>query len=122
MNYLDRSLVCKRLALSQRQSYRIVPPAYGALINSDEVLHIVNEARRGIREPLNSIPCDMVTAEELAADPVLGGVVQASRIITWTHRTKNVPPHFRFNKKTTRFSRGIFIQWLDSRSRIRKSA
>ena len=122
MNYLDRSLICKRLVLSPRQSYRIVPPSYGSLISSDEILHIVNNARRGIREPLNAIPCDIVTADELAADPVLGGVVQASRIITWTHRTKNVPPHFRFNKKTTRFSRSGFIQWLDSRSRIRRSA
>lgn len=122
MNYLSRALVCERLRLGGRQSYRIVSPSYGSLISSDEILHIINNARRGIREPLDAIPCDMMTAEELAADPVLGGVVQASRIITWTHRTKNVPPHFRFNKKTTRFSRGIFIQWLDSRSRIRRSA
>ena len=121
MNYLDRPLVCKRLALSPRQSYRIVSPSYGSLISSDEVLHIVNEARRGIREPLDAIPCDMVTAEELAKDDVLNGLLSHERILVWTRRRKNVPPHFRFNKQTTRFSRSRFFSWLDKNSKLRRS-
>lgn len=122
MNYLDRPLVCKRLALSPRQSYRIVSPSYGSLISSDEVLHIVNEARRGIREPLDAIPCDMVTAEELAKDDVLNGLLSQERILVWTRRRKNVPPHFRFNKQTTRFSRSRFFAWLDERARSKSGS
>ena len=121
MNYLDRHLVCKRLALSPRQSYRIVSPSYGALISSDEVLHIVNEARRGIREPLDAIPCDIVTADELMKDESLNGAVSSERIITWTRRRKNIPPHFRFNKQTTRFSRRLFFSWLEKNSKLRRS-
>lgn len=121
MNYLDRPLVCKRLALSPRQSYRIVSPSYGSLINSDELLHVVNEARRSIREPLDSIPCDIVTAYELAKDESLNALVSAERILTWTRRKKNVPPHFRFNKQTTRFSCRLFFSWLEKNSKLRRS-
>ena len=118
MNYLPRPLILERLKLSLRQSYRIVPPSFGSLINSDEVLHIVNEARRGIREPLDNPPLDMMTAEEISKI-VLDGLISSRRILTWTHRKKNVPPHFRFNKKTTRFSRHLFEEWITERSHIR---
>ena len=120
MNYLPRPLILKRLKLSLRQSYRIVPPSYGPLINSDEVLQIVNTARRGIREPLNALPHDIMTADEIANDPDLKGIVPAKRILTWTRRKKNVPPHFRFNKQTTRFSRSGFLEWLSTQSQIRR--
>lgn len=122
MNYLDRPLVCKRLALSPRQSYRIVRPSYGALISSDEVLHVVNEARRGIREPLDAIPCDIVTANEIAKDDALNGLLTSERILVWTRRRKNVPPHFRFNKQTTRFSRSRFFAWLDGTAKRRSAS
>lgn len=121
MNYLPRPLILEQLKLSLRQSYRIVPPSYGALINSDEVLHIVNEARRGIREPLTGIPDDVLTAEQLAGDPALGGVLSPARLIKWTHRKRNIPPHFRFNKKTTRFPRRQFFDWLTAQSHIRNT-
>lgn len=120
MNYLPRKLICERLRLSVHHSYAIVAPSYGPLINGDEVLHIVNEARRGIREPLDCIPCDMMTADELSADPAINGLLTTHRILTWTHRAKNVPPHFRFNKQTTRFSRRLFFAWLSARSRLRR--
>lgn len=120
MNYLPRPLILKRLKLSLRQSYRIIPPSYSSLINSDEILEIVNNARRGIREPLTGIPSDMMTAEEIANDPAIGGIVSPKRILTWTRRKKNVPPHFRFNKQTTRFSRSGFFEWLSTQSQIRR--
>ena len=119
MNYLTRQLICDRLRLAWRQSYRIVMPSYGPLINSDEVLHILNDARRGIKEPLDCIPHDIVTAEELAQDPALNGLLTPERIMTWTHRTRNVPPHFRFNSHTIRFSRSRFFTWLYARSKLR---
>ena len=120
MNYLPRPLILKRLKLSLRQSYRIIPPSYSSLINSDEILEIVNNARRGIREPLTGIPSDMMTADEIANDPALGGIVPPKRILVWTRRKKNVPPHFRFNKQTTRFSRSSFLEWLSTQSQIRR--
>lgn len=122
MNYLSRQLICQRLRLGGRQSYRIVASSYGALISSDEVLHIVNNARRGIREPLDAIPCDLMTAEELAKDDALNGLLSPERILVWTRRRKNVPPHFRFNKQTTRFSRSRFFEWLDERARRRSGS
>ena len=63
---LRRIDICMQLKLGNRQSYRIVPPSYGPLNNSDEVLHIINQARRGIQEPLDSPPLDMMTAEEIS--------------------------------------------------------
>ena len=115
---LRRIDICTQLKLGNRQSYRIVPPSYGPLINSDEVLHIINQARRGIQEALDGPPLDMMTAEEISKI-VLDGLIPSKRILTWTHRTKNVPPHFRFNKKTTRFSRHLFEEWITERSHIR---
>lgn len=115
---LRRIDICMQLKFGNRQSYRIVPPSYGPLINSDEVLHIINQARRGIREPLDNPPLDMMTAEEISKI-VLDGLISSRRILTWTRREKNVPPHFRFNKQTTRFSRRLFEEWITERSHIR---
>lgn len=120
MNYLTRELICARLRLKQRQSYRIVPPSYGPLISSDEVLHLLNESRRGIAEPLEFIPSDLMTAEELSEDEALGGIVSPKKILLWTKRIKNVPPHFRINKHVTRFSRRSFFEWLDRGARRKK--
>ena len=118
MNLLKRQMICEKLRLTGRQSYRIVGASFSSFISSDEVLEIVNRARRFIAEPLKDIPSDMRTPEEMSEE--LGGIVTASQLLTWTQRrTKNVPPHFRFNKQTTRFSSRRLTEWLEARSRIR---
>ena len=118
--YLDRATICERLRLKIRASYRIMPSSYGALINSDEVLHLLNESRRGIAEPISFIPSDLATAEEIAEDEVLGGLVSPHRILLWTKRVKNIPPHFHINKHTVRFSRRSFFAWLDESVRKKR--
>lgn len=111
MNLLRRDLVCERLRLNRRASYRIVSPSRLSLISSDEILYILNHARRGPVDYLHDIPSDLRTPEEMAAK--LGGVT-AKMLLNWTHRTKNVAPHFRLNKQTTRFSERLLLAWLES--------
>lgn len=114
MSYLvSRDFACDRLRLGLRQSYRILPPDCGALISTDEILGLLNSSRRPYAEPLLHIPDDIVTADELAATPELANAgLTAKRVLTWTRREKKVPPHFRINPHTIRFSRKRFIDWL----------
>lgn len=121
MAYLTRQLICQRLRLGRRQSYRIVFPSYGPLINDSEVVHLLNDARRSIPEPFTMLPSDLMTPEELAADPELNGAISAHRLLVWTRRRKNIPPHFRLTTHTIRFSRSLFFNWLSRRSRIKRN-
>jgi len=115
MNLLNRALICERLRLCRRQSYRIVPPSRLSLINSDEVLEVLNHARRGGMEPLRDIPSDIKTPEEMASE--IGGVT-AQMLITWScRRSKNVPPHFYINRHCIRFSASRLLAWLEERTR-----
>lgn len=115
MTLLRRKLICERLRLGLRSSYRVVPPARLSLINSDEVLEILNSARRGGMQPLRDIPCDLRTPEEMASE--IEGVT-ARMLLTWSHRrTKNVPPHFYLNRHCVRFSASRLLAWLDERAR-----
>lgn len=89
-----------------------------SLVNSDDVLNIINVARRGIDNPLEYIPSDLRTPEEMASE--IRGVT-AKMLLNWTQRrTKNIPPHFRLNKQTTRFSAKLLIDWLKDHSRVCK--
>ena len=114
MHLLRRNLVCERLRVARRASYRIIAPSRLSLINSDEVLYVLNNARRGGVEYLFDIPSDLRTPEEMAAE--IEGVTVRD-LINWTHRTKNVPPHFRLNRHTTRFSASRLLAWLEERAR-----
>lgn len=115
MNFLRRQLICERLKLKTRQSYRIVGSSRSGLISSDEVLRILNQSRRGIQEPFSFIPSDIATVEEIAAD--IDGLT-AGKLRAWTHRTKNIPPHFRLNGHTIRYPRSLFIAWLAKNSKV----
>lgn len=114
MAYLvSRDFACDRLRLGLRQSYRVLPSDCGALISTDEILELLNSSRRPYAEPLQHIPTDIVTADELASAPELANSgLAAKRILAWTRREKKVPPHFRINSHTIRFSRQRFIDWL----------
>ena len=115
MTLLRRELICDRLRLNTRSSYRVVPPSRLSLISSDEVLEVLNRARRGGMNPLRDIPSDLRTPEEMSAE--IGGVT-AKMLITWScRRTKNVPPHFYINRHCIRFSASRLLAWLDERSR-----
>jgi hypothetical protein len=115
MTLLHRELICERLRLGLRSSYRVVPPSRLSLINSDEVLEVLNRARRGGMKPLRDIPPDLRTPEEMASE--IEGVT-ARMLLTWSfRRTKNVPPHFYINRHCVRFSASRLLAWLDERSR-----
>ena len=115
MTLLNRELICDRLRINKRSSYRVVPPSRLSLISSDEVLEVLNRARRGGMKPLRDIPSDIRTPEEMASE--IGGVT-AKMLLTWVYRrTKNVPPHFYINRHCIRFSASRLLAWLDERSR-----
>lgn len=121
-HYLKRKFVCERLRLSQWQSYQIVGSSYGSRINSDDVVSILNRCRRGIPQAFDSlyIPHDLLTPDELSAE-LAESDISVRELLNWTRRTnpKAIPPHFRFTSRTIRFPRGLFMQWLDARSRLK---
>lgn len=121
---VSRDFAMNRLRLGLRQSYRLIPPCYGAMVSTDEMLELVNSARRPMAEPLLDIPTDIMTAEELAAIPELADSgLTKKRILSWVHRrTAKVPPHFQFNKQTVRFSKKQFLDWLDALAKRRHVA
>ncbi len=77
-------------------------------------MRLLNRTRRGIEQPFTFVPCDILTAQELADTPELAhSGLTAKRILAWTKRKRNVCPHFRINSHTRRFPRGLFLAWLD---------
>lgn len=119
MNYLRRDTVMRHLRLGYRQSFRVVGSSYGERISSDDVLDLLNRSRRGVREPLDCIPSDLMTPEETAAH-YAASEITLRELKAWIHRTKNVPPHFRINRHTVRFSAGLLDGWLAERSRVKR--
>lgn len=117
-HYLTRQFVCDRLKLSHWQSYQIVGASYGPRINSDDVLRLLNSASRALPEPLTWIPHDLLKPEELAGE-LAESDISVHELGLWVRRTKNCPPHFRFTRRTIRFSRSLFMAWLDARSRLK---
>ena len=98
-HYLPRKLVCERLRLNRRTSYDIVGAAFGERISSDDVIALLNRARRETTNPfappptpLDYIPSDLLTADELAAE-LTESHITAHDLLNWTRRTKNIAPH-----------------------------
>ena len=118
MNFLRRDLICERLRLKVRQSYRIVGSSRSGLISSQEVILILNRARRGISAPFAYIPSDLMKPDEIAADTS----VPEKKIRAWTRRTKNVPPHIRLNGHTIRYPHALFVAWLRENSKVERRA
>jgi len=119
VNYLRRQTICDRLRLSLRQSYRIVGSSYGERIASDDVIGVLNRSRRAIPEPLDFIPSDLMTPAETATRFSESEITERE-LFAWTHRTKDVVPHFRLNSHTIRFSASRLEDWLGTRSRVRR--
>ena len=119
-HYLKRSFVCDMLRVSRWQSYHVVGSSYGPRISSDDVLAVLNRARRGGLAPLSypGLPHDLLTPEELSAE-LAESDISVRELLNWTRRTKAVPPHYRVTKRTIRFPRTEFMAWLDARSRIK---
>ena len=116
--YLTRQNVCDMLRVSRWQSYQVVGSSYGPRISSDDVLAVLNRARRGMPDAVAWIPHDLLTPEELSAE-LAESDISVRDLLNWTRRTKAVPPHYRFTKRTIRFPRAPFMAWLDARSRIK---
>ena len=116
MNFMRRDLICDRLRINARQSYRLVGTSRSGLISSDEVVRLLNHTRCGIVQPFSFIPSDIVKPDELATEIH----VKVSRLRTWTRRTRNVPPHFRFNGHTIRYPHALFMAWLADNSKVER--
>ena len=108
------------MRLQKRTSYRIIGTSrHISYINTNDILAIINKARRNIKEPLMYIPSDLRTPDEMAGE--IDGI-KPKDLKTWVQRrTKNVPPHFRFNKHTTRFSAKLLKDWIDNNTHIREA-
>lgn len=115
-HYVSRKNAMEWLRLGESQSYRLLKSCYGSLINSDAIINLLNKSRRYITETILDIPHDLMKAEELVAIPELADSgLTARKLLNWTqHRHKKVPPHFRFNQLTVRFSKSLFLKWLDA--------
>lgn len=122
MHFLSRQFVNDRLRLSVCQSYRIVgrsSNAYGARIQSDYIVELLNRSRCGHQPALTDLPSDIVTAEEMAEE-LKESQVSATDLIRWTNRRRNPLPHYRLNKHTRRFRRAEVIEWLMETSVARR--
>lgn len=115
-HYVSRKNAMEWLRLGESQSYRLLKSCYGSLISTKAILELLNRSRRHITETILDIPHDLMKAEELVAIPELADSgLTARKLLNWTqHRHKKVPPHFRFNQLTVRFSKSLFLKWLDA--------
>lgn len=117
MNFLCRDLICERLRLKVRQSYRLIGSSRSGLISSDEVLRILNCSRRGIENPFSFIPSDILTPDELVTE--IDGI-KPEQLRAWMRRTRNVCPHFRLNGHTRRIPYALFVGWLAKNSKVER--
>lgn len=117
---MSRDWLCRRLRLSPRQSYSLVRSGYGPCVSSDAVLSLVNKSRRNIATPFDHVPCDILTADELAQTPELAESGFAPRdflVFTRRENPNNQPPFLHLNKQTTRFVKSLFLDWLAERAK-----
>ena len=117
---MSRDWLCHRLRLSPRQSYSLVRSGYGPCVSSDAVLSLVNKSRRNIAAPFDHVPCDILTADELAQTPELAESGFAPRdflVFTRRENPNNQPPFLHLNKQTTRFVKSLFLDWLAQRAK-----
>lgn len=117
---MSRDWLCRRLRLSPRQSYSLVRSGYGPCVSSNAVLSLVNKSRRNIATPFDHVPCDILTADELAQTPELAESGLTPRmILVFTRRENpnNQPPFLHLNKQTTRFVKSLFLDWLAERAK-----
>lgn len=117
---MSRDWLCRRLRLSPRQSYSLVRSGYGPCVSSNAVLSLVNKSRRNIATPFDHVPCDILTAEELAQTPELAESGFAPRdflVFTRRENQNNQPPFLHLNKQTTRFVKSLFLDWLAERAK-----
>lgn len=112
MYFFRRDLLCARLRLEHRQSFRLVGSSRSGLISSDDILGLLNRSRRGIAAALTEIPSDILLPDEVCAET---GVTQRE-LRAWSRRKRNVAPHFRLNGHTRRYPREIFLRWLKANS------
>lgn len=120
MHWMSRDWLCRRLRLSPRQSYSLVRSGYGPCVSSDAVLSLVNKSRRNIATPFDHVPCDILTADELAQTPELAESGFAPRdflVFTRRENPNNQPPFLHLNKQTTRFVKSLFLDWLAERAK-----
>jgi len=111
MHLVSREFLCERLKLSRWASYKLVPATSIRLISSDDVIALLNSSRRAREDEVDFIPSDVIKAED--AEVEFG--IPARKLMLWTRRSRNVAPHFRFNKQTTRFRKETLRKWIDRR-------
>ena len=112
MYFFRRDLLCARLRLKHRQSFRLVGSSRSGLISSDAIVSLLNRSRRGIPAALREIPSDLMLPDEVCAE----WGITPKELRAWSRRKRNVAPHFRLNGHTRRYPREIFIRWLKANS------
>lgn len=124
MNFLKRQTFCERLSVNLQQSYRLLEHGqYGALISSDAVIAILNNARRGGLGIVTYIPSNIVTAKQIVEDPDFAGSdISEHDLLVWGNRRINPLPHFRINKQIRRYQKDVVVAWLKERTIGRKTA
>lgn len=116
-HFLARTLVNERLRLKGTTSYRLVSATgYGNRINSDRVVEMLNNTRRGDIPAIpftHGIPSDLMTDEEIVALPELAeSAISRREILAWANRSRDPLPHYRLNSHTRRYPRSAAIAWM----------
>ena len=115
MPYMTRQKVCERLRLGLRQSYRLIGGAGRShLLDAEKIISALNRAHRPAAR-IDFVPSDMATPEEAVETAGLEGVTPRM-LTTWCRRTRNAPPHFRFNGHTIRFRTSELAAWAGGRA------
>ena len=107
-----RDMLCAKLRLKLRQSFRLVGSSRSGLVSSDAIVSLLNRSRCGIPTALREIPSDLMLPDEVCAE----WGIKPKELRAWSRRKRNVAPHFRLNGHTRRYPREIFIRWLKANS------
>ena len=108
-----RDMLCARLRLKLRQSFRLVGSSRSGLVSSDAIVSLLNRSRRGIPAALREIPSDLMLPDEVCAE----WGITPKELRAWSRRKRNVAPHFRLNGHTRRYPRSTFLAWLSANSK-----
>ena len=108
-SYMTREQIMERLKVSRRATYRLFGSPRSRLFKSSDVVHVLNLSRRNGAAELDTVPDDLLTEEEAAAE--FG--IPIEFVYNWTLRRRvHTPPFYRLSDKARRFSRSQLNTWL----------
>ena len=110
-HFIPRRHVIDCLKIGNRQSYRLIRPSMGnsCLVRDSDVVSLLNRSRTKTQPEVSSIPCDIMTPEELANR--MGGYIRESILKRAVKRRINPIPAFVFGPKCIRYSEREVDAW-----------